>query len=534
MIQYLSARGRKQKKAELSKLRNAGDYHHNLAVKKAGKGEFVAKRRKRNKHASPTKYVHCPACLGYYQKIDLYRHICPAAEKGGPRRQLAKKGQLLLPDDSVNSQEFGEAVRAFWGDMRQDRVLLHAKHDDLVNKMVKSLLTKKGNDKLQFNTIRNAARELGRLLIELRDISNSPNAGLADFLQPHHFQTVVSATKRVAGFNETNSTFETPSLAKKIGNHLSFCGDILETEAISACDEVLCKSTKQFLKLHRKKWHEEISSHADHTLYKKKKGTHKRIPLCKDVAKLSEHLQGKSQEASEKLCDGTSDTKKAWVDLAETTLAQTFLFNRRRQKEVSTLKLSDLHQDNNHDPDILKSLSPFEQQLCKMLTRIEVFGKRGRIVPILLTKSMKASIDLLNKHRSKAGVSEHNEYVFACSNFMSEGYIRGSDALRRAVKTAELSNPELITGTNLRKQVATLSQIVNLRDNELDILAQYMGHDIRIHREVYRMPSETMQLAKISKLLIALDKGTLPQNSSLEDIEIGEEDAVSSDSDSGQ
>ena len=61
-----------------------------------------------------------------------------------------------------------------------------------------------------------------------------------------------------------------------------------------------------------------------------------------------------------------------------------------------------------------------------------------------------------------------------------------------------------------------------------------MGHDIRIHREVYRMPSGTMQLAKISKLLIALDKGTLPQNSSLEDIEIGEEDEVVSDSDSGQ
>ena len=530
MIKYLNANG-KQRKAELSKLRNAGDYQHNVAVVKAGKGELVAKRRKRDQCSSPSKYVHCPDCLGYFQKIDLYRHSCPAREKDGPRRQLARKGQLLLPENSVDSQELGDMVRAFWGDMRQNEVLLTAKNDDLVNAAVRAMLKKKGNEKLYFNTIRNTARELGRLLIKLRDISCLPNAGLADFLKPEHFRTIINATKQVALYNEENCTFQKPTLAKKIGNSLSFCGDILETRAIESRDEVLENSSKQFLKLHQKRWHEEISSHADRTLHKKKRGTHKRIPLCRDVAQLSKHLQDKSQQASEKLHQGTTDRKKAWTDLAEATLAQTFLFNRRRQREVSTLKLTDLHQDGDHDPDILKTLTPFEQELCKNLTRVEVFGKRGRIVPILLTNSMKTSIDILNKHRHEAGVSQENEYVFACANFLSEGFLRGSDALRKAVKSAQLSNPELITGTNLRKQVATLSQVVNLRDNELDILAQYMGHDVRIHREVYRMPSGTMQLAKISKLLIALDKGTLPQNRSLEDIEIGEEDEVVSDSD---
>ena len=212
------------------------------------------------------------------------------------------------------------------------------------------------------------------------------------------------------------------------------------------------------------------------------------------------------------------------------------MFNRRRQREVSTLQVKDLEQDSSHNPDIVKSPTSFEQELCRKLTRVEVFGKRGRIVPILLTKAMKSSVDLLVQYRREAGVSKHNEYVFASSNFLSEGYLRGSDALRKAAKEAELEHPELITGTNLRKQVATLSQIVNLRDNELDVLAQYMGHDIQVHREFYRMPSATMQLAKISKLLLALDKGTLPQNCRLDDIEVGEEDDLSSeaDSDSGK
>ncbi|KAG5883958.1 hypothetical protein JTB14_031783 [Gonioctena quinquepunctata] len=52
-----------------------------------------------------------------------------------------------------------------------------------------------------------------------------------------------------------------------------------------------------------------------------------------------------------------------------------------------------------------------------------------------------------------------------------------------------------------------MTQLLNLKDHELDSLAKFMGHDIRVHREYYRLSDETTQLAKISKLLISLDKG---------------------------
>ena len=32
-----------------------------------------------------------------------------------------------------------------------------------------------------------------------------------------------------------------------------------------------------------------------------------------------------------------------------------------------------------------------------------------------------------------------------------------------------------------------------------------MGHDLRIHREFYRLPSAAIQVAKISKILFAMD-----------------------------
>ncbi|WP_411686655.1 hypothetical protein, partial [Acinetobacter pseudolwoffii] len=46
-----------------------------------------------------------------------------------------------------------------------------------------------------------------------------------------------------------------------------------------------------------------------------------------------------------------------------------------------------------------------------------------------------------------------------------------------------------------------------MTEAEMDQLADFLGHDIRIHREFYRLPNKTLQLAKISKLLIALEQG---------------------------
>ena len=33
-----------------------------------------------------------------------------------------------------------------------------------------------------------------------------------------------------------------------------------------------------------------------------------------------------------------------------------------------------------------------------------------------------------------------------------------------------------------------MSQILNLNENELDVLARFMGHDIKVHRKYYRLP----------------------------------------------
>ena len=68
-------------------------------------------------------------------------------------------------------------------------------------------------------------------------------------------------------------------------------------------------------------------------------------------------------------------------------------------------------------------------------------------------------------------------------------------------------HPEYVTSTKLRKHAATLSQLLCLKENELDVLANFMGHDIRVHREYYRLPENTLQTAKVAKILMLLERG---------------------------
>lgn len=69
--------------------------------------------------------------------------------------------------------------------------------------------------------------------------------------------------------------------------------------------------------------------------------------------------------------------------------------------------------------------------------------------------------------------------------------------------------PQSPSSDKLRKHAATLSMVLNLTNTEMDQLASRLGHDIRIHREFYHLPEKTLQLAKISKLPIALEQGRI-------------------------
>lgn len=158
------------------------------------------------------------------------------------------------------------------------------------------------------------------------------------------------------------------------------------------------------------------------------------------------------------------------------------------------------------------------------LDMVEIRGKRGRRVAVILTPELRDGIDLLNQTRSAVCIPVENPYVFARANRQSLEPLRGWDCLRDLATSCEpqLQNPGAITSTRLRKYIATITQVLSLKEKEVDWLARHLGHDIRIHREFYRLHESTIEIAKVSKLLLAVDSGktTKLSGKSLDEITI--------------
>ena len=84
--------------------------------------------------------------------------------------------------------------------------------------------------------------------------------------------------------------------------------------------------------------------------------------------------------------------------------------------------------------------------------------------------------------------------------------------IKEYAKEAGVTDGSIFTFTQLRKQVATLSQTLHISKWEQDQLATFLGHDIR---SVYRQPIEVMDRAKVAKILLSVNKGITISKESL-------------------
>lgn len=280
-----------------------------------------------------------------------------------------------------------------------------------------------------------------------------------------------------------------------------------------AGDSELSQATETFKKLYTSKWAKLVSHAALTTLSDAKYNKPSTLQFTPDVQLLHRHLDKSAKSAMD---------PQTYSEVAKATLAQVIVFNRRRAGEVSKMNLQSFYERDQttlHE-DVAAGLSRFEQKLCKHFSRIEIMGKRGRKVAVLLTPAMVDALLLIVSKREECGVGIANMFLFARPKCMS--HYRGQDCLRTYAVQCGAKNPEYLRSTYLRKHVATLSQILNLKENEIDQLADFLGHDIRVHRDFYRLPEATTQMAKISKLLLAMEKGcfTNLQGKLLDEIEI--------------
>ncbi|KAG5870060.1 hypothetical protein JTB14_030685 [Gonioctena quinquepunctata] len=96
--------------------------------------------------------------------------------------------------------------------MRGDEISFVAKKDLLIAHHGESYLKSQKRERKEYSCS-NRMRELARLLITYRTSINDQNVSFKDLLHPEKFDEVVSATRKLAGFEPINKTYEAPSIA---------------------------------------------------------------------------------------------------------------------------------------------------------------------------------------------------------------------------------------------------------------------------------------------------------------------------------
>jgi len=154
-------------------------------------------------------------------------------------------------------------------------------------------------------------------------------------------------------------------------------------------------------------------------------------------------------------------------------------------------------------------------QIANKYVRFLIRGKLGRTVPVILDIELVQCIELILKHRNEANVPKDNPYVFGMPNNNKRNfkYLRACVLMRNFSKKCGAQIPHTLRGTELRKHIATTCITLNLSENEVNDLANFMGHHEKIHKRHYRQSIPAVEIVRMTKYLEAALGENVPQPS---------------------
>lgn len=120
------------------------------------------------------------------------------------------------------------------------------------------------------------------------------------------------------------------------------------------------------------------------------------------------------------------------------------------------------------------ALTETEKVLAKYYKRFVTGGKGTRPIAILLPAKLQEYINIfIDIRMSHDMVPNENPYLFACPG--TTKWTRGDVVIRNFAEKAGLEHSSQISSNKLRKQIATVMQILNLSSDELDQFTQFHG-----------------------------------------------------------
>lgn len=141
-------------------------------------------------------------------------------------------------------------------------------------------------------------------------------------------------------------------------------------------------------------------------------------------------------------------------------------------------------------------------------------GKLMRTVPVILYSELVECLQIILKYRNNAKVTSKNLFLIGIpsDNKKRFKYLRACVLLRTFAEDCGAKLPHSLRGTQLRKHIETYCISLNLSEDQVTDLANFMGHDKRIHKSHYRQPIPELEILRTTQFLEAAQGGIEEEN----------------------
>lgn len=455
---------------------------------------------------SADEYVPCTFCLKELKADNIKKHRCPTMSDMKNKRGFVKECRAIVPDiPPLASERLRKYVLKH---MNADNVLAAIKLD--------KILILFGNALAKYHTNPQDPKWISRHLKVLASIhlaAKKKHPEISQFSQLLHntyADAVTGALEELAGYDNLSADIKKAFVTKEASYMLNKVTEFYVRFCIKSNLSAEETGAERFQKLMVGEFKHLNKQSRKMVVKRAKQKPIQELPSTEDITLLITYAEIARQNAFNALSEGFN--AKAFHCLNETTLLLIQVFNRKRRGELSRLELEDLNKSCIFElPQVIsgkefENLSEVAKKKAGEYVRVQLTNKLGlRNVGLILHRRLLTSIDLLFTYRAEASIAEDNRFVFAkwTMDALREGYYDAGTALSKYARLAGVSKPELMLGTLLRKQVATIVYAADIGDDQLKDLANFLGHAYDIHKNHYRQNLPVKDLLCIAPLLQA-------------------------------
>ena len=429
----------------------------------------------------------CCLCNGLYRRGKCLRdHVLKSCKQRSPenisnQESLKKsKAEVVFALPEQVSNETKECVAVLRDGDEKDCI----KRDSLILYIAHLYLRRKGPEDTH-ESVRQRLRLLARFVVA------SGHCYLKDALLPAEFGKLCDTVR--ANF--------VPNTQLRLGHFLRGAAETLCSVAIQSKMPILKESMLDEMRLFQSEWKHRISHRALMLVDEQTFNQVAILPVSRDILKIRNYLEAQIKQCLDEYDKGV---KGIHAKAKKLLGCKVTVFNKRRGSEfIKSTRVEIIEAKARRDvrtiSDVDENLSPIEKELSAKMKLLRVRGKMGKGVPVLLEPD---DYKLLEHLLSDPECSE-NKYLFQSS---CDGPYRGDTMLDKLTKKLpDLESPSSIRATALRKYLATVIQVMALPKYQNNWVAQHLGHTPEVHLKYYRGALDSVELAKISKLMYLVD-----------------------------